>query len=278
MNVINARTEGIPYSLSRWTDVPISKWAWFMEQVKKGYMVAFDPRTNIPGHWSLIPDETLGMVFWTKNPTNLIKDKEALDGHRIKVHVTATGWTEVEKGAPNMVASGLLLEKASRAFGPENVSWRFSPVPLVPDVISRFDSLSHMAKEAGIKKVFVSFLQENDKIPETRSREERLELLTLMAQFADRDGIQVLLCNEDRLLYRVSELPLNLSAGICQPPEDFALPENPVPPSEGCGCVLLADPFTINESCNLGCTYCYASDKTLSDKKRNTTKSLPVLR
>ena len=50
------------------------------------------------------------------------------------------------------------------------------------------------------------------------------------------------------------------------------------PPSEGCGCVLMADPFTINESCTFGCQYCYAADKSLAPKKRNTTKGhLPVV-
>ena len=277
MHVINGKAEGIPFSLSRWTDVPISKWAWFLTQLRNGYMMAIDPRTSIPGRWSLHPEETLGMVFWTKDPTNLVTSKRELEAYNLKVHVTATGWTEVEKGAPNLMASGKLLAKATNAFGPENVSWRFSPVPLVPDALSRFDALSHMAKDAGIKQVYLSFLQPNDKVPETRTKEERLQLLVSMAEIGLRDGIRVLLCNEDRLLFQVSDLPPNLSTGICQPPEDFALPGNQVPPSEGCGCVLLADPFTINESCTLGCAYCYASDKSLSDKKRNTTKRLTVL-
>ena len=89
--------------------------------------------------------------------------------------------------------------------------------------------------------------------------------------------MQVILCNEDSTLRRVSELPENLSAGVCAPPEDFALPGLARPPSEGCGCVLMADPFTVNETCTMGCSYCYAADKTLAPKKRNTTRHLTVL-
>ena len=98
-----------------------------------------------------------------------------------------------------------------------------------------------------------------------------------MAKIAKGYGMQVILCNEDSTLRRVSELPENLSAGVCAPPEDFALPGLARPPSEGCGCVLMADPFTVNETCTMGCSYCYAADKTLAPKKRNTTRHLTVL-
>lgn len=278
MHLINGKVEGIPFSLSRWTDVCGSKWEWFMAQMKQGHMMAFDPRTAIPGHWSLNPEETLGMVFWTKNPLPLIRDKAAFEGHNVKIHVTVTGWEEVEKGAPNLVEGAMLLSRAAEVFGSDNVTWRFSPVPVVDDAVSRFERIARLSYTSGVDKVFVSFLQENDRVPETRSKEDRLNLIVRISEIADRYGIRVFLCNEDSLLSKVSELPKNLSTGVCQPPEDFSLPGHNVPPSEGCGCVLLADPFTINESCSFGCTYCYASDKSLTSKKRNTTKSLPVIR
>ena len=98
-----------------------------------------------------------------------------------------------------------------------------------------------------------------------------------MAEIAKEYGIRVFLCNEDNTLQGVQNRPSNLSAGVCAPPEDFALPGFARPPSEGCGCVLMADPFTVNETCTMGCSYCYAADKTLAPKKRNTTRHLTVL-
>jgi hypothetical protein len=278
VQVIDGRAEGIPISLSRWTDVPAAKWGWFMAQMAQGYTIAFDPRTAVPGRWSLKAETTLGMVWWTKNPEPLIREYRMFAGHNMKVHVTITGWEEVERGAPKTEDSAEMACRAAELYGKENVTWRFSPVPLVEDAVRRFERIAKIVGPSGINRTYLSFLQTNDRVSETRSREDRLQLLVDFATIGEAYGIKVLLCNEDRLLAKVSGLPTNLGSGVCQAPEDFSLLGYNMPPSEGCGCVLMADPFTINESCTLGCTYCYASDKSLSDKKRNTTRSLPVVR
>jgi hypothetical protein len=271
--------ENIPFSLSRWTDVPgdPGKWAWFKAQVAAGEMVAIDPRNAIPYIWSLRPEDTLGLVFWTKDPTNLIHDAAWLQDYRFKIHVTLTGWEEVEKGAPTIHKGGRLLAEAIAKFGHSKVTWRFSPVPLLAsdEVVTRFRLIAPYAKDAS---VYLSFLQTNDLIPETRGDAERIQLMLRLAEVAEVWNIKVLLCNEDRTLLGVKSLPSNLAPGICAPPEDFAIPSHSKAPSEGCGCILMADPFTINESCTMGCRYCYAADKELSGKKRNTTRHhLPVV-
>jgi hypothetical protein len=273
----SGKAEGFAYSLSRWTDVPAAKWPWLLENLTRGYMIGFDPTTAVPARWSLRPDDVLGLVFWTKDPTNLIFDKNRLAGRPTKVHVTVTGWAEVEKGAPSLREGANKLAMAANVFGPENVSWRFSPVPIVPDVAERFDTILAMAAYAGLKSVYLSFLQENDLLPETRSEQERLNILAQVAELGSKRGVRVLLCNEDRLLAKHPGYHPNLGSGVCAPPEDFALEGRALPPSEGCGCVLMVDPFTINETCTMGCVYCYAADKTLADKKRNTTRRLPVV-
>ena len=276
----SGKTEGLPYSLSRWTDVPgdPGKWAWFMGALHARRMMAFDPRTAIPAEWSLDPDDTLGLVFWTKNPSTLVAYRDLLAGYRVKVYVTVTGWHEVEKGAPSLRDGTDKLAIAADQFGPENVTWRFSPVPAVPDVVDRFASILPMARHYGVRSVYLSFLQANDLLPETRTEEERRDVLVQVAEVAARSGVRVYLCAEDRLLSGHPGLHANLASGVCAPPEDFALPNRERLPSEGCGCVLMVDPFTVNESCTMGCEYCYAGDRTLSTKKRNTTRNLPVVR
>lgn len=264
----SGKREGIPYSLSRWTDVPASKWGWFLECLRLGQMTAFDPLRTAPSWWSLAPEDTLGLVFWTKDPTNLLRDRHLLAPYNTTVHVTATGWEEVEKGAPGLHAAGHLLAETARAF--ETVYWRFSPVPLLPgwEVLNRFNQLLFYAVMAGLDRVYVSFLQENDLIPETRTAQERSLLLREMSEEASRFGITVLLCADDSTL---SDVP----KGVCVPSSDFEVPG----PLENCGCPVMADPFTLNEVCVFNCAYCYAADKSLSRKKRNTTKgSLRVLR
>jgi len=246
------------------------------QSIRDQKMLAFDPRTAIPSYWSLDPADTLGLVFWTKDPTNLIYNAPWLPEYRYKVHITATGWHEVEKGAPNPRRAAYMLQKAAENLGAENVTWRFSPVPMVSDAVERFASIMKDAAYVGVRDVYVSFLQNNDLMPETRTEDERLKVLQGLAEVADRHGeARVRLCNEDRLLAGKAGLRANLSAGVCAPPSDFGVMGKESAPSEGCGCVLMVDPFTINESCTMGCRYCYAADQTLSPKKRNTT--LPVL-
>lgn len=276
----SGKAEGFPYSLSRWTDLPAAKWQWFESQVAQGYMMAFHPETGIPSKWSLDPKETLGLTIWTKDPTNLLVNQTWLRAYKLKIHITCTGWEEVEKGAPDAEEGADLIRQTVEAFGPDSVEWRFSPVPLLPtDLLTkRFQHIARTAAQAGLKRVYLAFLQANDLIPETRDQADRLEVLT---QLAVQEQIEVILCNEDQTLHKVSYLPGNLKSGVCAPPEDWQLEGHNRPPAEGCGCVLMVDPFTINESCTFGCRYCYAADKSLSDKKRNTTRQgrqLPMAR
>jgi hypothetical protein len=241
-------------------------------------MAAIDQRTSVPARWSLRPEDTLGLIFWTKNPTNLIADAELLKAYRVKVHVTVTGWVEVEKGAPSLYEGAKLLCEAAKTFGPGNVTWRFTPVPIRDDVADRFRAIAAMAGDAGIQKCFVTFLQENDLLPETRKASEKVGLLRQFAADADFHKISLRLCHDDRVLLSGDRVHRNLDLGVCSPPEDFELPDTPLTPADTCGCNVVVDPFTVNESCTMGCSYCYAADSSTAPKKRNTTRALPVIR
>lgn len=252
--------QNVPYSLSRWTDVPAGKWPWFRQQLAQGWMLAVDQRTSVPGKWSLAPNDTLGLLFWTKNPANLIADRALLAPYKLKIHVTLTGWEEVEKRAPKRAEGLSLLRATFDTFGPEAVVWRFSPIPLVDDVLARFEGL---VREVKAPRVFVSFLQENDRVPETRTAEEKTRLMRRLIEIGGEQGTQVLLCHEQRDVLDVT--------GICAPPSDFGIEVV----ADSCGCAYVVDPFSVNETCVYGCTFCYASEKALSPKRRNTT--LPLL-
>ena len=266
--------EGLPYSLSRWTDVPAGKWAWLKERFAEGEMLAFDPRSALPSVWSLKPEDTLGLIVWTRDPSNLLVDRALLQPYKVKVHVTVTGWEEVERGAPGLRDGCNLLVRTALAFGAENVVWRFSPIPLVPDVVDRFGRICAKACRMGIREVYTAFLQPNDLMPEVRTRDEREALLKRMGDRAAVFGIKVLLCADDKELLRDGRcLHHNVALGICAGSGDWG----DRPPVEECGCALMVDPFTINESCVFGCQFCYAADKSLATKKRNTTRSLPIL-
>jgi hypothetical protein len=268
MAFLSGKEAGVPYSLSRWTDLPASqsKWDWFKKCLASNKMVAIDPRSGIPKTWSLYPQDTAGLVFWTKNPTNLLKDRELIRSYKVAVHMTATGWEEVEKGAPTLEESGVLMVKAAKAF--KTVYWRFSPIPQLPEteLLRRFQRLLAYAHIARVKRVYFSFLQENDEMPETRTVEERFRILNDLAEEARAFGVEPMLCDNDKSFEARQGL---FQTGACVPPSDFVSDVH----TDNCGCATMVDPFSINESCSYGCRYCYAADKSLSPKKRNTTKS-----
>jgi len=237
-------------------------------------MVGFIPNETLPSRWSLDPDDTLSLVFWTKDPTSLIRDQERLRPYNVQVHVTVTGWSEVEHGAPDLGRGMERLGRTIDAFGVDNVIWRFSPVPLVEDVLDRFAKACRLACSWGAESVYLSFLQPNDLVPETRNEEQRISLLNDMASTARMFEIAVHLCNEDKTLAGAS-CHWNLHSGICVDPSRFSLPPRL---TEGCGCALMVDPFTANESCSMSCSYCYAGMKDSASRKRNTTRSLPTVK
>lgn len=277
MVTLCGKAENVPYSLSRWTDVPAAKWDWMRQQLDQQWMLAIDQRTSVPARWSLKPEDTLGLMFWTKDPTNLFTEPRLRD-YRVKVHMTVTGWHEVERGVPSLHESANGMALATRQFGPENVYWRFSPVPILTPssgfgVEHRFQAIASIASSCGIQKVFVSFLQNNDLMPEIRNKAERLDLLCRLADIAAFYKIKVELCADDKSLLAGDFKYRNLSLGVCAPPEDFGVTER-----DTCGCGFAVDPFTINESCTFGCQYCYAADKDAAPKKRNTARTLPVIR
>lgn len=264
------RAEGLPYSISRWTDVPADKWLWFRHALARGSMLAIDPRTAFPGRWSLLPEETRALVFWTKNPTALVQDRALLAPYDVWVHLTVTGWTEVEPGAPDLAHALALLEDTVGAYGPDRTVWRFTPIPMLPpgEVVTRFHKIAQVAAKAGLSSVYVAYLQENDLMPEMRSVQDRVNLLDTLSQVAASEGVEVRVCQDDRTLVAVGPLRQRLHVGVCAPATDFG--ENP-PPVMDCGCSLMVDPFTINEACSVGCKYCYAASRTRSPHRRNTT-------
>ena len=272
----SGKAEGLPYSLSRWTDIPASKWSWFKERLEQGVMNGFDPRALVPSAWSLRPEDVQGLIFWTKDPRNLIKDAALLKDFPLVIHLTLTGWTEVEKNAPDLALGIKLLQETIATFGADRVVWRFSPIPqlMTHDVLQRFTAISVAASHFGLRRVYAAFLQENDRMPESRSKAERGALLWRMAERVQDLGIDLLLCQDDRVTLETAlvDQPKNLKLGVCEDGKIFG----GTPPVMDCGCALSVDPFTINEACSVGCKYCYAADKSLSPKRRNTT--LKVLR
>jgi len=204
------------------------------------------------------------MVFWTHHGGNLDKDARMIRPYSKRIHFTLTGWTEVEHRAPNISNGVELLRALVGEFGLQSVNWRFSPVPLVDDVLFRFARIADEVAGLGLPRVYVSFLQENDQVAERRTADKRRNLLASMAALTD---LEIVLCNEDQETLAATPGVGRVRRGICESGQGFSASIE----TERCGCALAVDPFTRNEACVYACEYCYSADLSGAPKKRNTT-------
>jgi hypothetical protein len=185
-----------------------------------------------------------------------------------------TGWAEAEDGAPSLEEGLEILRETVATFGPGNVIWRFSPVPLVAEVTERFGKIAEVASSIGIEKCYLSFLhpvytdlgsieserlpsslglQSNRLMPETWPPEERSALIKDLVSRSE--GVGVYLCADDK------DTPLSGTEayrGVCENGERFSVLHQGRIPKEECGCALCVDPFTVGETCSMRCAYCYS--------------------
>lgn len=188
------------------------------------------------------------------------------------IHMTLTGWHEVEHGAPSIERGLDSMQRLVNIFGAENVVWRFSPVPAVDDTVARFERIARSVEALGVNRLYVAFLQPNDLMPEERPVEARQELLRAMAETT---GLVIQVCQADKTLVGFSlHTTPNVRYGVCEDGRHFSSPEVCEFLTEDCGCALAVDPFTITEGCSMGCSYCYSADKSISFCKRDTTGAL----
>lgn len=126
-------------SASRSTDIPAFYAKWFINRVKAGYVVWYNPFNQQPLYVSFRNCKVV--VFWTKNPKPLIPYLKVLDELGIHYYFQYTlNDYEKELLEPNVPA----LEKRINTFrelseliGKEKVIWRFDPMIVTPQLSPR---------------------------------------------------------------------------------------------------------------------------------------------
>jgi hypothetical protein len=126
-------------SASRSTDIPAFYAKWFINRIKLGYVVWYNPFNQQPIYVSFKNCKVV--VFWTKNPKPLIPYLKELDALGIHYYFQYTlNDYEKELLEPNVPA----LEKRINTFkelsnliGKEKVIWRFDPMIVTPQLSTR---------------------------------------------------------------------------------------------------------------------------------------------
>lgn len=126
-------------SASRSTDIPAFYAKWFINRLKAGYCVWYNPFNQKPMYISFA--KTKVVVFWTKNPAPLMPYLYELDNMGIHYYFQVTLNDYVNEGfEPNVGPVGYRVEvfkRLSDQIGKEKVIWRFDPLVVTPELTAR---------------------------------------------------------------------------------------------------------------------------------------------
>lgn len=137
-DIVDAITPVI-ISASRSTDIPAFYAKWFINRLKAGYCVWYNPFNQQPMYISF--KNTKVVVFWTKDPEPMIEYLPELDKRGIHYYFQVTlNDYEREGFEPNVPALQHRIEvfkRLSDRIGKERVIWRFDPLVLTPQLSPR---------------------------------------------------------------------------------------------------------------------------------------------
>lgn len=148
-------------SASRSTDIPAFFPKWFMNRLRAGYCVWFNPFNQKPSYVSF--EKCRAIVFWTKNPRPMMPYLDELDRTGVNYYFQYTLNDYVAEGfEPNVVSVESRIEtfkELSRRVGRERVIWRFDPIVLTPelgprDILKKIWNIGNRLKGYTDKLVF----------------------------------------------------------------------------------------------------------------------------
>lgn len=126
-------------SASRSTDIPAFYAKWFVNRLKAGYCVWYNPFNQQPMYISF--KNTKVVVFWTKNPEPMIEYLSELDNRGIHYYfqVTLNDYEEegFEPNVPPLQHRIEVFKRLSDKIGKEKVIWRFDPLILTEQTTPR---------------------------------------------------------------------------------------------------------------------------------------------
>ena len=126
-------------SVSRRTDIPNYYSDWFTNRIKEGFLYVRNPiNPHQISKIDLFPDVIDCIVFWTKNPENMIAKLNDLRDYAYYFQFTLTGYgKDIEPNLPDKRKELIpTFQKLSEKIGKEKVIWRYDPILIVSDETS----------------------------------------------------------------------------------------------------------------------------------------------
>lgn len=126
-------------SASRSTDIPAFYAKWFFNRLAKGYCAWYNPFNQQKMYISFANCKVV--VFWTKNPKQILPYLDELDKRGIHYYFQVTLNDYVDEGFEPSVSSVEerveTFKQLSDMIGHEKVIWRFDPLIITPTITPR---------------------------------------------------------------------------------------------------------------------------------------------
>lgn len=282
-------------SVSRRTDIPNYYSEWFMNRIKEGFLYVRNPMNpHQISRIDLSPDIVDCIVFWTKNPANMIDKLDFLKDYAYYFQFTLTGYgKEIEPNLPDKRKELIATFQAlSEKIGKEKIIWRYDPI----FISTKYSAEYHVKVFAEIaenlsdytKRVVISFLDFYAKTRrntkelgiKTMTKEEMVDLAGKMAGIAasynliletcaeqidlEKAGIRHGSCIDKKLIEQILGCKLLGTKDKNQRQE--------------CFCMESIDVGTYN-TCYNGCRYCYANfnDEKVKENAKLYDETSPLL-
>lgn len=262
-------------SVSRRTDIPNYYSEWFINRIKEGYLYVKNPmNAHQISKIDLSPEIVDCIVFWTKNPINIMDKLDELKDYQYYFQITLTGYgRDVEPGLPDK--NKILIpafKELSEKIGKKRTIWRYDPILINSKYTKEYHYRAFVKIADELKdyteKVIISFVDLYAKTQrntaglhiENTSNEEMLEIAGTLAEIAHSHGLQIESCAEAIDLESVGVahghcIDKNLIEELIGFPLKVEKDKNQRPE---CGCMESVEVGAYN-TCKNGCKYCYAN-------------------
>lgn len=282
-------------SVSRRTDIPNYYSEWFYNRIKEGFLYVRNPMNSHQiSKIYLSPNLVDCIVFWTKNPENMINRIDELKAYDFYFQFTLTGYgRDIEPNLPNKRKHMIsVFQKLSKKIGHEKVIWRYDPILLnqkysIEYHIKAFKEISDSLR-GYTDKVIISFIDLYAKTKHNTeelkinsfSEDEMIEVATKMAKIAASNQMSIESCAEIINLKNIGVdhggcIDKKLIEKIINCKIQGGKDKNQ---RKECGCFESVEVGTYN-TCRNGCKYCYANfnDARVADNTKLYDVNSPLL-
>lgn len=269
-------------SASRRTDIPAFYSDWFYKRIQEGFVLVRNPMNlHQVSRISLQREVVDCIVFWTKNPQNMLPKLSLIQYYQYYFQFTLNPYNAaLETDVPRKAVLIDTFRSLSDTIGPHRVIWRYDPIILSNTIDAGyhekyFEVLARKLYKYTSKCIisFVDSYRKTDTVFKAHSIHEindatKRSIAQKISGIAASYNLKIETCAED-----IDLLDMGIGHAKCIDPALIASllgvrvhSEKDRNQRKPCGCMASIDIGTYN-TCTHGCLYCYANYSKESVKR-----------